>query len=103
MHVCGTGKTWGIAVVSGVLYQNTPAQLSQISDLGLWMHQGGLRKVKSAEKLLDDVLSWHSLDEQKSTLVVTVLEARGMQPRKGGRTPPEQLFLRGAQASFMEM
>ena len=46
--------------------------------------QGGLRKVKSAEKLLDDVLSWHSLDEQKSTLVVTVLEARGMQPRKGG-------------------
>lgn len=47
------------------------------------MKQGGLQKVKSAEKLLDDVLSWHSLDEQRSTLVVTVLEARGMQPRKG--------------------
>ncbi|BDA48868.1 probable vacuolar protein sorting-associated protein 13A at C-terminar half [Coccomyxa sp. Obi] len=46
-------------------------------------NQGSLRKVKSAEKLLDDVLSWHSLDEQRSTLVVTVLEARGMQPRKG--------------------
>lgn len=45
--------------------------------------QGSLRKVKSAEKLLDDVLSWHCLDEQRSTLVVTVLEARGMQPRKG--------------------
>lgn len=45
--------------------------------------QAGLRKVKSAEKLLDKVLSLHSMDEQKSTLVVTVLEARGMQPRKG--------------------
>lgn len=52
--------------------------------------------MKSAEKLLDDVLSWHSLDEQKSTLVVTVLEARGMQPRKGGLLLMIPLFYYGA-------
>lgn len=33
---------------------------------------------------MDEVVSWHSLEEQRSTLLVTALEARGMQPRKGG-------------------
>jgi hypothetical protein len=32
---------------------------------------------------MHEVLSKHALEEQRSTLLVTALEARGMQPRKG--------------------
>ncbi len=42
-----------------------------------------LGDAKTANQVLDAALSWHSLEEQRSTLLVTVLEARGLQPRKG--------------------
>ncbi len=34
-------------------------------------------------ELLDDVQSQHYMEQQSATLMVTVLEACGMQPRKG--------------------
>lgn len=38
---------------------------------------------KGGQEVLDDVQSQHYLEQQSATLMVTVLEARGMQPRKG--------------------
>ena len=38
---------------------------------------------KGGPELLDDVQSQHYMEQQSATLMVTVLEACGMQPRKG--------------------
>jgi len=51
-----------------------------------------LSKSASSEKLLADVQKWHSLEAQNCTLVVTALEARGMQPRKGTCLPAIHTF-----------
>ena len=41
---------------------------------------------KGGQELLDDVQSQHYMEQQSATLMVTVLEACGMQPRKGVRS-----------------
>ena len=43
----------------------------------------GLCSGKGGQELLDDVQTQHYMEEQSATLMVTVLEANGMQPRKG--------------------
>ena len=46
----------------------------------------GTNSHKGGQELLDDVQSQHYMEQQSATLMVTVLEACGMQPRKGGRS-----------------
>ncbi len=43
----------------------------------------GANSHKGGQELLDDVQSQHYMEQQSATLMVTVLEACGMQPRKG--------------------
>lgn len=48
---------------------------------------------KGGPELLDDVQSQHYMEQQSATLMVTVLEACGMQPRKGAALLPGDLVL----------
>ena len=49
---------------------------------------GAAGSCKGGQELLDDVQSQHYMEQQSATLMVTVLEACGMQPRRGAAHPP---------------